>query len=57
MFHCALITLCHFFHVGFSIVLDYTEVAKRVIAILAKTSLCKMQFDTALCESFLLLVK
>lgn len=51
MFYCALITLCHFLNVDFSVVLDYTEVTKRVIAILAKMSLCKMQFDTALCES------
>lgn len=33
---CALIALCQFSNVDFSILLDYLEVAKRVIVILPK---------------------
>lgn len=39
---CALIALCQFSNVGFSILLDYIEVAKRVIVILPKTSTHEM---------------
>ena len=51
MLNCALITLCQFSNVDFSILLDYIEVAKRVIVILPKMSTHKM-FDTAHCEFF-----